>query len=207
MEINNFNEIRPLLNCESTDDFYFIQLLQRKKEHPELGSNSRVVKTYYIRDLEHFNSLEKEIIALCKLYDARAYIHLQKRSFYKCTMQMLKGITEYILQPDFEHSYRVWDSVCGQHGNGQKFWVVDVDNPDLEKYDVDLLDLIKFIDEDCEPGNAYIMTLPTKNGHHLITKPFNLKKFSDKFPEIQVHKNNPTILYIPDAEDVKSFQL
>lgn len=131
MEINNFNEIRTLLSWESTDDFYFIQLLQRKKEHPELGSNSRVVKTYYIRNLEHFNSLEKEIIALCKLYDARAYIHLQKRSFYKCTMQMLKGITEYILQPDFEHSYRVWDSVCGQHGNGQKYWVVDVDNPQI----------------------------------------------------------------------------
>ena len=45
---------------------------------------------------------------------------------------------------------------------------------------------------------AYI---PTKNGYHIITKPFNLKQFKDKYPDIDVHKNNPTILYIPKSLD------
>lgn len=33
------------------------------------------------------------------------------------------------------------------------------------------------------------------SGLHLIFKPFNTKIFSDKYPEIDIQKNNPTILY------------
>lgn len=32
--------------------------------------------------------------------------------------------------------------------------------------------------------------------HHLITEKFDSKTFKDKYPEIDIHKNNPTILYI-----------
>jgi hypothetical protein len=43
--------------------------------------------------------------------------------------------------------------------------------------------------------------VPTKNGIHLITNPFNLNAFKFGFPNIDVHKNNPTILYIPKSLD------
>ena len=46
-----------------------------------------------------------------------------------------------------------------------------------------------------------IAYIPTKNGYHIITKPFNLKQFKDKYSDIDVHKNNPTILYIPKNLD------
>lgn len=36
--INNLNQIKELLNFESEDVFYHLQVLKRKKEHPELGS-------------------------------------------------------------------------------------------------------------------------------------------------------------------------
>ena len=41
------------------------------------------------------------------------------------------------------------------------------------------------------------LILDCKN--HLIVKPFNIKTFQDskEFTEIEVHKNNPTNLYIP----------
>lgn len=28
-------------------------------------------------------------------------------------------------------------------------------------------------------------------------KSFNLQKFKEKYPDVDVHKNNPTILFIP----------
>jgi len=37
--------------------------------------------------------------------------------------------------------------------------------------------------------------VPTKSGVHIITRPFNLKKFKEKYPNVDVHKDNPTILY------------
>jgi hypothetical protein len=46
-------------------------------------------------------------------------------------------------------------------------------------------------------GSKIVSTVPTKSGYHLITLPFNVQKFREKFPDIDVHRNNPTILYIP----------
>jgi len=75
------------------------------------------------------------------------------------------------------------------------------------------MDIENYIEHECEPFNvshkgsiaiynSKIYTqIPTKNGYHIITKPFNLKQFKDKYPDIDVHKNNPTILYIPKSLD------
>ena len=39
--------------------------------------------------------------------------------------------------------------------------------------------------------------IPTKNGFHVITSPFELNTFKEKYPSIEVHKDNPTIIYVP----------
>lgn len=44
-------------------------------------------------------------------------------------------------------------------------------------------------------GDKILAVIPTLNGVHLITKPFNLQKFKELYPLIDVHKNNPTLLY------------
>jgi hypothetical protein len=52
--VNNFRQITQLLKFDSEDDFYHLQILKRKKENPELGSNSYVIRTYCIRSKEPF---------------------------------------------------------------------------------------------------------------------------------------------------------
>ena len=37
--------------------------------------------------------------------------------------------------------------------------------------------------------------IPTKSGFHLITTPFDMSTFAKQYPNIDVHKNNPTLLY------------
>ena len=44
--VNNFKLISELLEFNSSDEFYFLQIMQRKKEIPTLKSNSRVIKEY-----------------------------------------------------------------------------------------------------------------------------------------------------------------
>ena len=45
---NNIDQIRSnFLKFTDPGDFYFIQVIQRKKENPELGSNSYIVKNYF----------------------------------------------------------------------------------------------------------------------------------------------------------------
>ena len=73
--INNFDLIKPMLKFESEDDFYFIQILQRKKDNPEgvNGSNnsSRLVKGYYIKSIEHLDAFKDEMIFFANHFNAR----------------------------------------------------------------------------------------------------------------------------------------
>lgn len=94
--VDNFELIRTLLKFKSKDDFYFIQILHRSKDNPEIGDNNRLVKSYYIRSLGHFDSKKNEIKQVCKLYKARAYIHLTKRSYKDVFLVCLQNLVERI---------------------------------------------------------------------------------------------------------------
>ena len=50
----------------------------------------------------------------------------------------------------------------------------------------------------CRPmGDKLIAILPTKNGKHIITSPFDVSQFRQQYPNIDIHKDNPINLYIP----------
>jgi hypothetical protein len=202
MEINNFHLIKPMLKFESEDDFYFIQILQRKKDHKDgkvngTNNNSRLVKAYYVYSEEYLDFITPEIIELCKLFNARAGINLNRRSFEKMALQHLKKVTDQIINKSFNKAHKAYPSVVGAFSNElDKRWILDIDypiennfnGPELSDY-INTLQPIK--------KQKTIAIIPSKNGFHVITRPFNLKDFKDKYPEIEVHKNNPTNLFIP----------
>jgi hypothetical protein len=194
MTIDAYNLIKPLLVFDSDDDFYHLQVLKRKKENPELGSNSLVLKTYYINSLEYLNMKYPEIKSMCEFSNARAMINLNRRSFEKIAFQTLRKVSEQIFNKDFRSVRKSYETVCGAYGNEKnKKWIIDIDNFD-KSYDREVQDYINNI----QPiGGKLYVNLPTRNGHHLITKPFRLDLFKQKFPELDVHKDNPCNIYIP----------
>ncbi len=192
--IDNFDIIRSLMKFENENDFYFLQIIQRKKEHSELGRNNRCVKTFYVHSEQKFNNYEEEIKQLCKLYNARAYIHLNRRNQQDLAFELLEDIVHSLKSKQFQGLYRSYDSACGRHHSKKdKTWVVDID--DNNGYHV--VGVSKVIDNLQPFGIKVLKAIPTKNGVHLITKPFNSMEFKKIFPEIEVHKNNPTCLFIP----------
>jgi hypothetical protein len=48
-----------------------------------------------------------------------------------------------------------------------------------------------------EVGPKIEAVIPTKSGHHLITKKFDVMKFKEKYPDLDIQKKNPTLLYCP----------
>jgi hypothetical protein len=189
---NNLEKIKELLTFTSEDDFYHLQILKRKKEHPELGSNSYVVKTYYIKSLDSLDFYMPEIICLCDFHNARACINLNKRSFEKTSFHTLKKITDQIMNKDFKSTRNAYNSVCGavsNAGKDGKRWIIDVDITGVEGKQ-EISRIIDYL-----PPKTAIIELPTKNGFHLITKPFNLQEFNQVGHDL--HKNNPTIIFCP----------
>ena len=202
--INNIEILIPLMNFSDPDEFYHLQVLKRKKENPELGSNSYVVKTYYIQTEEYLRDKMDEIISLCDFHNARAYINLSPRSFERIAFHAMKKLSDIIMNKDYKSARKAYESVAGEYGNGKrKRWVIDFDwaDPAIGECDSDLakLDTMRefIVDLQAEAKQAPMaIKVPTKNGVHLIANPFNVQKFSERYPEVDLHKNNPTILYM-----------
>jgi hypothetical protein len=49
-----------------------------------------------------------------------------------------------------------------------------------------------------EQGMSFIKT---RSGFHIITQPFNTMKFKQRYPDIDIQKKNPTLLYYPNSLD------
>ena len=215
MSINNIEHVKTLLRFDSPDDFYHLQILKRKKENPELGSNSRVIKTYYVTSAEYLEARMPEIISLCDFSNARACINLNRRSFEKMAYHTLKKITDQIMNRDFASVCKAYESACGSQMNeSDKRWVLDVDWVDWGLSDgwdvgqntlkIKRDQLINKIIKDVQACVAdtgrddTVWTLPTNNGMHIITRPFNPTAFfGNVWHKVVIQKNNPTILYIP----------
>jgi hypothetical protein len=113
---------------------------------------------------------------------------------------------------DGQHNQKgLFDSVVGQIKTQEKRWIIDVD--DMKEASPLMLSYIEY---ECAPitkvkvddagfpighevGSKIEAIIPTRNGHHLITKKFDVMKFKEKYPDIDIQKKNPTILYYPDS--------
>ena len=201
--IDNFKIIKPLLKWNSSDDYYFLQVIQRKKDAVKgtkvngTNNNSRLIKAYYIKSLEYLDFVTSEIIELCKVFNARAGINLNKRSFEKTALQHLKLVTDNIINKNYDKVYKTYSSAAGKFSHdSNKKWIIDLDGEDENSFDY-IYNMNEVI-YNIEPvGEKTICRIPSKNGSHLITSPFNLQKFKEKYPQICIQKNNPTNLFIP----------
>jgi len=191
--INNFEQIKKLLVFDSPDDFYHIQILQRVKENPQIKKNSNLVKTYCAYSTEYLDKKREEIIKLCEIFNARAYISLNRRNSKIVALEMMSNLADSIRSNEIHSLNKIFDSTCGKHHSEvDKKWIIDIDSEEF----LDVMDIEEAIKEIEPIGDKTISIVPTKNGWHIISKPFNSQVFGQKFPTTDVQKNAMTILYI-----------
>lgn len=193
--IDVLDQIKPLLKFESSDDFYYLQILQRKKENPDIGSNSRVIKNYYIGSIERLEQQWEEIKQLCEVFNARASLRLNKRSYRKVAFKAMQNIANSMANEEYSFIKKSYDRACGNgHNDGDKTWIIDLDGVMSNGY---MISLMECMDAAQPQGSKLVVRLPTKNGTHLVVRPFDLREFKMKYPNIDIHKDNPINLYIP----------
>jgi len=212
--INNIDLIKPLLNFSDSGDFYMLYVFKRKKDQPEGERDNhqsvRTIKTYCIESIDHLERRYDEIIQLCEMFKARAYIHIQKQNHFDVSLNMMVSLAQRI--QNGQHNQKgLFDSVVGQIKTNEKRWIIDVD--DIKE--VSPL-MVAHIEYSCNPiteinfdkigipigykvGPKVEAIIPTKNGHHLITKKFDVMKFKEEYPNIDIQKKNPTLLYYPNS--------
>ena len=195
MITNNFDELVYCFNLlESKEDFYYVQVIQRKKDGH--SKSERIVKNFYIYNKEDFLKKKDHIIDLCTRHNARAYFWINPRNSRKIALECIKSYSDLVAQGDCTKGYKVWDKKCGAHpaSGYDKRWIVDIDSKD-DEYRLTICKLV----EQCRGGKIFDF-IPTSQGYHIITSGFDLHHFKqllkiNRLEDIDVHKDNPTLLY------------
>jgi len=196
--IDNIELIKKLLNFQNDGDFYYCLILKRKKDQPEGERDNhqsvRTIKTYCIENIEYLEKRYDEIKQLCEMFKARAYIHVQKQNHKDVSLNMMVALAQRI--QDGSHVQKnLFDSVVGQLKTYEKRWIVDLDTKDEDE----VLRMTKVINFTRPEGNKIEAIIPTKNGYHFITKRFDVEMFKNVYPEVDVQKRNPTLLFLPES--------
>jgi hypothetical protein len=198
--IDNIDIIKPLLSFDDEGDFYMLYIFVRKKDQTTDKANHqsvRTIKSYCIDSTEHLEKRYDEIKKLAEMFRARVYIHIQKQNHKDVAMDMIVAIADRIKSGQINQKY-VFDSVVGSVKAREKRWIVDVD---VDKFNGSNAEMAFYINVHCMPfyQRKIISVVPTPNGVHLITKGFDVAKFKERYPYIEIHKKNPTLLYYPES--------
>ena len=193
------SEAGKVVEINDTYDRYIVQILRRAKDpggkSQGVNTGNRLIKTYEISSLEYFDKKREHIIDLCRANGARAYILPQVRSTYDCLKEMIKLGVDNLENPTVKFQHILRSSLCSMHKSRDKMWIFDLDNDEMTEYLVDkhgypngkkvwtadeVMELIKEELEACgkDPNLAY--SVPTRNGIHIITPPFNLQSAFSK---------------------------
>jgi hypothetical protein len=204
--IDNMSTIKRLLNFENEGDFYMLYVFKRKKDQPEGERDNhqsvRTIKTYCVDSVEYLEKRYDEIKQLCEMFKARAYIHVQKQNHKDVSLNMMVALAQRI--QDGNHKQKgLFDSVVGQLKTHEKRWIIDIDNVSTDsfahaEYYTSMREYINELQEEVGKDKSMAF-IKTKSGFHIITQPFNVMKFNERYPDIDIQKKNPTLLYYPES--------
>lgn len=197
MKIDNFDLIKKHIHTsDDGNEFYMLQIMRRTKDQKEYDGKRKqsVVKSYFVSSPEYLDAKRDEIIGLCEMFNARAYINLNKKSYKQVSLKALEILAGKIAHEDYAIK-TLFESAAGQTGacDGLKTWLVDFDSKNLDE-----LERVKNIIESVEPKGVdkIVETVPTRHGYHLITRPFNKKTFNELYNKnLDIHDNNPTLVF------------
>ena len=131
-------------------------------------------------------------------FDYRSKIITLPKSKKKVAVQMLQDLAQCFAKNDFNYTKRLWNTAAGTVSPFLKRWIIDCDITDEFTME-DRQNVIDIVYESSPVGYKMIGVVPTLHGYHVITTPFDIRRLKDEYPSIDIHRNNPTVLYVPDS--------
>jgi len=186
------------------DRYYVVELMRRGKDNPDLPAANYHFRNYYIYSWRDLDRYEKEIKQVCNLLNLRAYCSVGSKRMSQVALDTLAESARRIAAHDYKRFYSIFESCSGKYlDRSGQLWVVDIGDTKDEQLARDLCQYIRTMESGYDDPVVYVM--PTRTGQHIITRPFNLKRFQDGFSEVignryaieppTVKKNHLTLLY------------
>lgn len=201
--VNNFVLINDFIEFKNERSFYFVQILKRKKENPEMKSYSQLIESFYIFSHEQFERVMPHIIEKCEQNRARAYFKMNCLDAESVGLKAIAVLAQTIRDNEWKALSSAFNSACGQCGKQDGTitkYLVDIDDEYINELD-EIKHEINYNFNPIENKNKIILEVPTRHGVHLITTGFDISLFKQKYPNIDIHKEGMTLLYFPSCCD------
>ena len=202
MKVDNFElisknfffkeDLRPEI---AGDWFYMVQIMTRTKD---TGEKPKHIRTMFVESREYLMSHKDVIVALCETFNARAYISVNPSSYKTCAIKGFKELADIVETGNYKALLSLPETLAGKYtvGGELKRWIIDLDGISGEEACDPYIDfLIQEYNNGKGKSGWEILTVPTVNGSHLLVTPFDARDFKKKWPEFEIHKDNPTVLY------------
>ena len=182
-----FDKLRPeiIAQCDANGARAYIRLNQRNIEDANIHAQIEMLKEQLVRN--------QTIRKMRRTGNTNTLLHEKLNKMRSAT--------------------KVYGSVLGQYSSEDRTtakWIIDIDADHIVPFSpLDSLDAIAdnyalFIRDECEPKGLVkeLARIPSKTGLHLVTRPFNMKPFCDRFGKDKngdsfVKSDGITNLYIP----------
>jgi len=92
-----------------------------------MKGNNKVIKDYYVYSMDYLDKIYPEIKKLCKLFKARAYIRLSRRSANDIAKDLIVLLGAAFKNNNFEHLRKLYSTAVGQSLGLDKLWLIDLD--------------------------------------------------------------------------------
>ena len=217
MKVDNFDMVARMMKYDDDDLFYFIEIIQRKKDNLNMHfsrsgldnfHNKNYIKTYTVANPQELMNVKNEIVSLCEKYNARAYISINPRS--------RKRVNDYVnfCKQQGRFKGREFEHGAGQHKefNDKDFnWetlhpygLIDMDiaDPKAQQKLEDILNRFNL-----KPVEVYMS--PNGGKHYIMPdrycKYLNFSEFEEYRPDRDANgrktrrDNDPMVLFKGDA--------
>lgn len=176
--LDNFDKLQNILQF-ADNSYYKFSVLLRNKDNAEIkNAKQYVIKSWLCSSFEQINTLKNEMINICRAFNGRLYVNLDRGSTIKTLLEIKKYIDTQIEQYIFSENkiinpkiiYRAFESNTDiDKSKDNKKWLIDIDKKDL---------LLFTKVKEVLPEQYFEEIFETKNGYHLIYKrKFNVSEY------------------------------
>ncbi|MBQ3415351.1 MAG: hypothetical protein IJH39_08425 [Clostridia bacterium] len=196
---DNFEEVKKYFEFKNEGDFYLVVLYKRRKDQTkedkfQYRTNSidvrfnMSIKDFYIFKESDLDKYKEEIITLSKLYNARAYIFLQRKNYKTVYKYTFKYLADFLLTNKWDADVDIMHEAAVEcYLDNKNRYLIDLDK-EYFSYEKELINyVLKYNDE--------YKIINSVTGKHIICDKIYESDFVIKYPFIYLHTNKPTILY------------
>lgn len=210
-KVDNFDVLQQLFSFEDQHDFYYVYILKRRKENPDMTKGEQFIKEYLMKSHDDFYRLKEEIVNIAEENNARVYVSLNKKNLIKigryiAARILTNSLKEYKrsdIQIEFSNTNdilqnvnRIMSSVLSETASGtqrrfldSEISKCDADSRQNKKWlidlDWDLVPIEQNIVESIERnGGRVLLKYRTPNGYHLAVTPFNKSEFTKDLKDV-----------------------